>query len=238
MKIDVKGAVKKITFWDFFLLYGVKRKIRERGIVYRNKTLFTDYNSKVLFIHIPKAAGMSIVDSLYGIEKSHHATALDYFNEDRKKFESCFSFAITRNPYLRLYSAFNYLKSGGMNIVDIAWYELYLSKYKNFEQFILDGGLELAISKNAEHFIPQYKFLFDNSNELLCDYVGKIENIEDVESRVSKEINRNIVFSKKNVVNKNPMSIDSVYTHKMLEVVNKLYEKDFTMLDYEYGCFN
>lgn len=65
-----------------------------------------------------------------------------------------------------------------MNNIDRAWWELYLAKYQDFEAFIIEGGLEFAIANNAEHFIPQYKFIFDENDSLQCNYLGKIENIK------------------------------------------------------------
>ena len=32
----------------------------------------------------PKAAGMSVVKTLYNLDKSHHASASDYINEDKR----------------------------------------------------------------------------------------------------------------------------------------------------------
>jgi len=237
MYFNLKEKIKKIMcqlgLWDSYQLFRIKRNLKKNGIKYCNRQLFTDYNSKVLFIHIPKAAGMSVVNSLYKQNRSHHASALDYLNEDRDKFHSAFSFAITRNPYTRLYSAYYYLKNGGMNIIDRAWWDIYLSKYKNFEIFITEGGLEYAIKEKAEHFIPQYKFIYGDNDELLCNYFGKIEKIEDVEFYISEKLQKKIKFSKKNVVNKTEAVISDIYTDDMLSIVNRCYEKDFSLLGYE-----
>jgi hypothetical protein len=173
------------------------------------------------------------VFALYNINKSNHATALDYFKEDKDKFNTTFSFAITRDPYARLYSAYSYLKNDGMNIVDKVWCDLYLSKYKNFNEFIIQGGLEFAIQKNAEHFIPQYKFIYNNQEQSLCNYVGKIENIQDVELYISKQLKKRINFTKKNVVNKAILSMKDLYTDEMIDIVNRCYEKDFALLGYK-----
>jgi hypothetical protein len=233
MQAGLKDLIKETALWNYYQLYKVKKKIKVDGIKYNNTQLFCGHNSEVLFIHIPKAAGMSIVDSLYQMNKSHHATAMDYLNEDRDKFNATFAFAITRNPYARLYSAYSYLKSGGMNIVDLAWWDLYLRKYGSFEQFITQGGLDIAIQNNAEHFIPQHKFIYNENKKLLCDYVGKIENIIEVENIISKKLKRPIRFTKKNVVNKSTLSIENLYTSEMLKVVNRIYELDFALLRYE-----
>lgn len=233
MLLNFKKLIKKHPLWTEYQLFSFKRKIKSNGIKYGNQQLFNKHNSKVLFIHIPKAAGMSVVASLYNASKSHHASALDYINENNDKFNSTFSFAITRDPYTRLYSAYSYLKSGGMNLVDRAWWDLYLKKYQNFEEFVTQGGLEFAIEKNAEHFIPQYKFIYDSQDIQLCNYVGKIENMIDVELVVSDKFNKKVNFTKKNVVNEKPLSIEKIYTDRMINIVNECYKKDFYLLDYK-----
>ena len=233
MQVGFKNIIKRTALWDSYQLFNFKRKIKADGIKYDNSLLYHEHNLEVLFIHIPKAAGMSIVDSLYNMNKSHHASALDYLKEDKEKFNAAFSFAITRDPYTRLYSAYSYLKTGGMNIVDRAWWDLYLRKYKNFEQFITQGGLEYAIKKRAEHFIPQHKFIYDEQEKLLCDYVGKIENILDVEQFISEKLHKPVHFTKKNVVNESVLPLTGLYTAEMISIVNRCYAKDFTLLGYE-----
>ena len=210
----------------------MKRKLIRNGVKYDKKTLFNDSNSSVLFIHIPKAAGMSVVKTLYNLDKSHHASASDYLHEDKNKFCNAFSFAITRNPYTRLYSAYNYLKNGGMNNIDLAWKELYLAKYDNFNDFIVGGGLEFAIEKNAEHFIPQHKFIFDEDDKLQCDYLGKIESISETEALLTEKLQRKILFTPTNVISHCEPILKDIYSDEMLAIVNKCYQKDFLLLAY------
>jgi chondroitin 4-sulfotransferase 11 len=169
--LNLEDKRQYFIHWRQLRKFGAKRLPISSN---RKRSLFNDYNSNVIFIHIPKAAGMSVVNTLYNRTLSNHATAMDYFKENPNKFRSECSFAITRNPYTRLYSAYYYLKSGGMNIIDKVWRDLYLSKYESFESFIVEGGLENAVSKQADHFIPQYKFIYDDDSKRLCDFVGKI----------------------------------------------------------------
>jgi len=211
----------------------IKRKLKSKGVVYTNKALFNEANKNLLFIHIPKAAGMSVVKALYNQNRSHHASATDYKKEDEIKFSQAFSFAITRNPYTRLYSAYNYLKSGGMNNIDRAWWELYLAKYDSFEDFIIGGGLDNAIQNNAEHFIPQHKFIFDEKGNLIVDYLGNIENIQEVEEVLTQKIQKEIIFSHRNAIHNSAFDLNNIYSNKMIEVVNHCYKKDFLLLDYD-----
>ncbi|MCL1049566.1 sulfotransferase family protein [Shewanella abyssi] len=237
LKKLVKTFIFKVGLGQSIVYFRIKHKIQsaaklKKPLDYSNRKLFFDYNNKVVFLHIPKAAGMSIVKALYNIDKSHHATALDYFNEDPDRFKNAFTFTIVRNPYERLYSAYIYLKRGGMNPGDKVWRDLYISKYNSFEDFVLNGGLQNAVDCYAEHFIPQFKFIYDGESRI-CDYIGYLEKIQDVEFFLSEAIGKKIVFSRKNVTSTQRINLSEIYSKKMYGVVNEIYKKDFKLLGYE-----
>ncbi len=238
MKVVIKKILVIFGLMDKVIYFKIKRNILRgvkntgRCIDYSKSNLFAKKRD-IYFIHIPKAAGMSVVDVLYGERKSHHAMAIVYLNQNENEFKSKPSFSISRNPYERLYSAYNYLKSGGMNVIDMVWWDLYLSKYDSFEDFIVSGGLEKAIQDKAEHFIPQSEFIYDENDNLLCDFVGKLENVNEVELFLCETLGREISFSKKNVVNHRDVNIKEIYSQRMLSTVNRLYEKDFKLLGYD-----
>ena len=196
-------------------------------------SLFSNLNENIIFIHIPKAAGMSVVKSIYGINHSSHHPAENYIKENEVKFKNAFSFAIVRNPYERLYSAYSYLKNGGMNPIDRVWWDLYLSKYESFECFIVKGGLKNAVECNADHFIPQYKFICDQHDNIICDYVCNIDNLSSIEKKLSGKLGRDIIFSHRNKSDKKSSDVEFIYSQRMLEIVNVIYAKDFDILPFE-----
>lgn len=212
------------------LEYRKKKKNILQGIVYNNRDLYAKISGNVIFVHIPKSAGMSFVKAVYGKSSSHHAKAQDYYDVDTQKFKRYFSFAITREPFARLYSAYNYLSSGGKEAIDRVWRDLYLTNYNGFEDFVL-RGLSTAINRNAEHFIPQYKFVMGEDENMLCDYVGKLEQIEHVIQDL-KNYNVDISLPKENVFSADQIDLIDIYTPKMCEVVVSLYKKDFELFNY------
>lgn len=219
---------------DYYLL---KMKITKHikagtAISYQNFNLFQDYNENLIFIHIPKAAGMSVVKTLYGKSVSNHASANDYIKQNKYLFKKAYSFAITRNPYTRAFSAYNYLQAAGMNPIDKVWKDIFIKKYETFESFLINGGLKYAIDNDAQHFIPQHKFIFDEKDVSLCNFIGQIEEMKDVEKHLTTVLGVEITFSKVNVTSSNSIDINKIYTKKMLRVVNELYGKDFNLLGY------
>ena len=219
------GFKKKIEYFRW------KRRVLT-GIDYSKFASFNKNNSaNLIFIHIPKSAGMSMIKALYGKKNSHHAKAIDYMNRDSEKFKKHTFFAIARNPYARLYSAYNYLDNNGMNIVDRVWYDLYIKKYKNFDDFILNG-LEIAINENAEHFIPQYKFVVDEQNNLICDFIGHLENMEATHDFIKKQ-GLDLKLSHENTASNDTKNYKNQYRPETIAKVNQLYKQDFERFGYE-----
>jgi hypothetical protein len=232
-KLTLKYRIVKVLRTVFFIKskeYKKKKKKILEGINYRNRDLFEKINNGEVFVHIPKSAGMSFVKALYGRNGSNHASALDFQHVNRKKFDSCFKFAVSRNPYTRLYSAYTYLSKGGKEDIDLVWRDLFLRKYSNFEDFVVNG-LEIAVKRRAEHFIPQYLFITDEKLEVICDYLGKFEELDKVIHRLNKEgIALNL--QKSNASETALSDVNTLYTNEMIAVVNDIYKKDFEYFEY------
>ena len=91
-----------------------------------NSILSIFLNKKCLFFHIPKTAGVSVSRSLFGDIKWGHRNVKFYkMHYGEKVFNSLYKFCFVRNPYKRLYSAYTFLKQGGINNQDLSF-----SKYQ------------------------------------------------------------------------------------------------------------
>ena len=138
--------------------------VNHRNLVIKNGTLLNAfYKSKTIFIHIPKTAGVSLVKAIYGdVTLSGHRSF--YFNSIVLKTnkEKYFSFSFIRNPFDRLYSTYMFLSKGGMNKHDRLAFENHLSKFKDFEDFVLNG-LDRKIIYKIIHLIPQHQYLLVSS---------------------------------------------------------------------------
>ncbi|MBT4345804.1 MAG: sulfotransferase family 2 domain-containing protein [Flavobacteriales bacterium] len=211
-----------------------KRAKQESYKRYNSGTLLNAFHeTQTIFIHIPKTAGISIINAIYGdVSLSGHRSY--YFNTvalDIQFRNTYFSFAFVRNPFERLYSSYLFLKNGGINKHDQKAYETYISKYNDFEDFILNG-LNNKIIYEITHFIPQVDYLCDFKNNILVDFVGRFEKLDEDIRVLSKKLNMKINLDHLNFNEKKDYQL--VYTKKMIEIVSNLYSKDLEIFNYKF----
>ena len=184
---------------------------------------------KSILVHIPKTAGRSIINSIYGndLKNCGHRTYFFYkYLFTKKRIQNMYTFSFVRNPYSRLFSAYNFLKKGGENLHDLNAKRDYIDSFKDFNEFI-NCGLENAVKNNVIHFIPQYNFI-TYKDEILIDYVGKFESLENdlkvISSKVDFESSFKFTKSKKNTYN---------FTCKNCDIIESVYSRDFLIFNYK-----
>lgn len=187
-----------------------------------------------IFIHIPKAAGISISKELYGNYAGGHTSLAEYsyiFNE--YDFNRYFKFAFVRNPWDRLWSAYRFLRQGGFNEKDAQWFNLNLAMYEDFESFVMQW-LNSDNIKNYIHFQSQISLLsLPKSKKIPLNYLGFYENLEEDFYYIAKKIKPNVNLQHLNKTQDNNNFID-VYTSKMIERVAQVYREDIDRFNYSF----
>ena len=92
-------------------------------------------DKKILFVHIPKCAGVSLAMALEKkvpiIRHGPHFKCKDLFGPNgRLDKEEYYVFTFVRNPWERLVSTFFYIMKGGRAEIDARRRDLYLSRYQ------------------------------------------------------------------------------------------------------------
>lgn len=191
-----------------------------------------------IFVHIPKAAGVSISKELYGNYGGGHCSIADYsniFNE--YDFTKYFKFTFVRNPWDRLLSAYRFLQEGGFNEKDEQWFELNLAKYKNFESFVMQW-LSLENIDSYVHFKSQVSFLSTpNNNEITLDYLGFYENLEEDFSYIASKIKPDARLQHLNKTKKVSNFMEA-YTTVMINRVADVYKQDIETFNYNFDNTN
>ena len=196
--------------------------------------------TKSIFIHIPKAGGISIIKSLYGNRAGgigHRTYKHFMFVYGEENFNNYFKFTFVRNPYDRLYSAYTFLKKGGMNEVDKRFNNEILSNYKTFEELVMKGLKDENIL-NLDlwtHFYPQYQFIYSPELELMVDFVGRFENLNEDYEKIREKIGTGEPLKHLNKTkDKKENDYREVYTPDMAEKVAEVYKKDIELFGYSF----
>ena len=190
-------------------------------------------DKKILYIHVPKCAGVSI-ERFFGWKGLRHETLQTYVNENSIEFlESCFKFTFVRNPWDRMVSW--YFKHSGPLYEPktkdgfINWVESGLPNHwknidkTNWEERAWDG------SNDA---LSVFDFL-DNNKNIEIDYIGKVETIDEDMKNICQKLN--ITYNKLPVVNKsNRTHYKEYYNKKSQQIVEDRFERDLLFFPYEY----
>lgn len=193
-------------------------------------------DTRSIFVHIPKAAGISVGFSLYGRKTGDHRTLLDYkLCFGRKEYESFFKFTFVRNPWDRLLSAYMYLKQGGRNEMDYKWSVEHLSAYDDFDTFVKEWVSEDNIHSGL-HFRPQNEFVCSRQGAVEVDFVGYYERINEDYDIIRNKIGRGEELAVKNKTSRK-RDFRQYYSDKACEIVEKVYDEDIQLFGYTFDGF-
>lgn len=171
-----------------------------------------------------------------------HLTASQYVDlkyVPESMFSRYYKFSFVRNPWARCVSFYKYM---GFH---------YRCSFRSFVLKHLNGPL----MRRKHWFIrPQYDFLYSETGDLLVDYIGRLENIQDEMDYVfdflglnrrtvphlnessKRRFNELILLLVKFFECKNgwPVNYRDYYDDESLDIVSTIYKKDINVFDYTF----
>lgn len=189
---------------------------------------------KFIFLHIPKTGGTSIRGALgYPTTGRSHLPWYVYYSADSVFFDKAFKFAMVRNPWDRVVSAYHYLAQGGNNANNLSLARE-IRKYDDFTDFVKSGLSRGAFRSNLL-FLPQSNFLIDGDRGLRVDFVGKLENFSEDFERIAQRLPFNILP----VSNLNRSSRPHDYMQyfedeEVVAAVTEIYRQDIEIFQYSF----
>ena len=190
----------------------------------------------IVFIHIPKAAGTSINQALYG-QFMGHARARDIERWGSTRVRSLPRFSITRNPWDRLFSAYRYAKRGAGtgDVVAAIWKpdQYRVPEFGSFERFVLEWLQPRDVNRLDFVFRPQWPFVCDDRGRLQVNHLGRVEDLASTIAWVEQVIGP---LGSLPWTNKSGDTIDyrSAYTPEMVQTVARIYDRDIRLFGYDF----
>jgi len=136
----------------------------------------------LVFMHIPRNGGTSIINAFGGelrvvrhdIYSLRYTSLRDYLMESGKR--PSVVFAVVRNPFDRLVSAWCHLQDSGVNKYDERDRLQVVGHYESFSDFVV-GEIRTGRSLGLLHFRPQSSWVTGDHGENLVDFLIHFERL-------------------------------------------------------------
>ena len=182
----------------------------------------------VLFIHVPKAAGVSVNRAIYGRPLGHFQ-ATDIRRVCPSTFHDLLTFGVVRHPVDRLYSAYRFARTGGTNEMGMKNPNAYQSDlFATFDTFVCEWLPKQNINEIDGVFRPQHLYLCEG-DEVIVDKIIKLEEIEQGMQEISALLGKKVLLGHHNKSQSSPFIVESAET---LSIIDTIYRKDFEIFSY------
>lgn len=195
------------------------------------------HEAGVVFIHVPKAAGTSLSIALFG-RYLGHVRASDVERWASRPVASLPRFAVVRNPWDRIVSAYRFLKRGGGVGGDyqgaVRHPHLYrIPQFDTFERFVEEWLPGREPSRLDRALQPQCLYVCDADGKIILDHLGRFENLEPTIAFLRKTVGD---FGPIGRSNRSGASTDyrSLYTPRLVDAVASIYSDDVRYLGYTF----
>ena len=187
-------------------------------------------------MHIPKTGGASIGQLCMsrGIGAIGHNTRdPNYISlaQYKRSHPDIFSFAIVRNPWDRLVSAYHFLSQGGLNANDSKDADRYVKNYSGFNEFVSGAFRNNEILAQI-HFRPQHEWVSDG-NSVIADYAGRFEELQHAVSTVLTLV-KLPDYTLPHVNRATHEHYKQYYSQESIEIVGDVYSRDIELFGYAY----
>lgn len=198
---------------------------------------------RFIFIHIPKCAGTSISAELSRMRGDNtrvtaatkHETLGEFLANwrsrksifFRKDPATYYRFSFVRNPWVRMFSFYNYLlKRGRRRDIDA---------FGSFEDFLEKTENSDALVKQHRSLKPMCEFLRDEQDEFAMDYLGHLEHLTEDLAVISSELGIKVSLPHLNKSAASSLDYRDAYNDKSIEIVARRFSEDIEQFGYVFG---
>ena len=190
--------------------------------------------NKFIFTHIGRTGGGSIEAALvnYGSKKPHthpyYLNASQHWTsiEERialgeEMWKQCFKFTIVRNPWDRVLSQYK-----GHVVKEVPGL--------SFEQYLHRSFIEKISHDDFRFISPCMDWITDEKDNILVDYIGKFENLQEEFNTICNKLN--IPITPLSHVNKDPSKepYQKYYNSETKKLIEDAFSKDIKQFNYKF----
>ena len=194
-----------------------------------------NHEKKLIFVHIPKNAGTSIIKAM-GAENIFFDKTLEEYKEHyREYWDKYKKFTVVRDPIDRFISAYKFAR-----MRESSWFsatgEEGLEKHTHHEicnKFDINEYVKFIYDKREYNrwIIPQTVFISNIENEIEIDYIIRYENLSEGLKKIGID----------NIQKLNSSKIDDTslisLTKKSKNMLHRIYYSDYQNFSYNKGSF-
>ncbi|KAB0491959.1 sulfotransferase family 2 domain-containing protein [Pseudomonas vancouverensis] len=185
-----------------------------------------------LFIHVPKCAGSSVCEAMFGDWRPGHLPLYWYEQQFPAQFAGSFKFTFVRDPLERAYSAYAFLKSNTLGRRDHAAQQL-VSHYRDFDDFV-GRWLHPETIHRQLHFAAQTDFLTDSMGRLALDFIGYQEHLARDFGLICQRLGLSAGLPHVNrTEQRHSEPVRDFCSMRTRRLVRRVYQRDYEMLGYE-----
>jgi hypothetical protein len=189
---------------------------------------------RFIFIHVPKAAGTSLMQALQRLEGNNSrllaATKHETLGEFMVNWQarsggaadidplSYFRFAFVRNPWVRMHSFYTYLVEARPRpeIVTV----------KSFKDFLQQSRDSRSWINGLHSMRPQLDFFTTTTGEFAMDFVGHYEHLQDDLSDIGGQIGVEIQIPHLNKSSSSTVDYRERFDAEMIDIVTQRFAGD------------
>ena len=199
-------------------------------------------NRDILFVHIQKTGGSSILRALG--QEAHPRYKHFFASEFRlmctaEQWDGAFKFAFVRNPWDRLvswWSMLNAYRDAFRQGARLNRFFTYVFENSvTFEEFILNCHADIADPDGRKCILRnQLDYLTDSDGRILVDFVGKFENL----ATDFRKITRQLGLPATALEHRNKTSharYTDYYSNRTRGLIEEAYQRDITQFGYAFG---
>lgn len=189
----------------------------------------------LIFVHVPKNGGTSINNALYERFMGHYRVC-DIERVRPDLYCSLPSLAVSRNPWERTYSAWNFARKGaemkdGAQIKKPSRYRT--PEFASFERFVMEWLPNRDLEREDYVFRSQSQFLLTRKGDIGVSHLGRIEDSRTYLPFLEETLGRKVKIGHLNR-STNPSRNSEIYTPAMRDVVARCYETDLSRFSYDF----